>query len=99
MHHQLKIWVDRYRHEDPLQTQKTYFDHLAEAAETGLFDTISHPDLIKNSTSRHWDLERLVGHIGRTQDRIAHWVWQWNLNTSGVNKVIQEMNPARRFCW
>ncbi len=94
VHPQLKIWVDRYRHEDPLQTQKTYFDHLAEAAETGLFDTISHPDLIKNSTSRHWDLERLIDHIGRTLDRIARTGVAMELNTSGVNKVIQEMNPA-----
>ncbi|MGD4031217.1 PHP domain-containing protein, partial [Xanthomonas citri pv. citri] len=28
--------------------QRTYFRHLAEAAETGFYDTISHPDLVKN---------------------------------------------------
>ncbi len=31
-----------------------YFEHLAESAESGLFDSLAHPDLIKNATPSEW---------------------------------------------
>ncbi|MDH3583514.1 MAG: PHP domain-containing protein, partial [Phycisphaerae bacterium] len=36
VHPQLQIWNTRYRNDDPVETQKLYFDHLAMAAESGL---------------------------------------------------------------
>ena len=49
----------------------TCFEHLARAAETGLFDTIVHPDLVKNFAPSDWCPERAMDHILPCLDRIA----------------------------
>ena len=74
--------------------QRTYFQHLAEAAETGLYDTISHPDLVKNQNAAEWDLRRVWEDILRALDRIAATGTAMELNTSGKNKAVREMNPG-----
>ena len=74
--------------------QRTYFRHLAEAAETGLYDTISHPDLVKNQNPGEWDRTRVMDDILRTLDRIARAGTAMELNTSGRNKAVREMNPG-----
>jgi histidinol-phosphatase (PHP family) len=74
--------------------QELYFDHLALSAESGLFDTLAHPDLIKNESPRDWDFERLRPHIARALDRIAATGVAMELNTSGVQKSLPEMNPS-----
>lgn len=94
VHPQLAPYSDRFFTGDVFEFQKTYFTHLADAAETGLFDTLSHPDLIKNQTSKNWDLTALLDHIRTCLDRIAKTGVAMELNTSGINKVIQQMNPA-----
>lgn len=90
--------VDEYRRQfwngDPFDYQKRYFLLLAQAAETGLFDTLSHPDLVKNTVPDDWDLERIFPHIEKQLDRIAKTGVAMELNTSGLNKRIPEMNPA-----
>ncbi len=77
--------------------QRTYFRHLAEAAESGQYDTISHPDLVKNQNPAEWDRERIMDDIRRTLDRIARAGTAMELNTSGRNKSIREMNPGREI--
>ena len=77
--------------------QRTYFRHLAEAAESGLYDTISHPDLVKNQNPAEWDRARIMDDILRTLDRIAAAGTAMELNTSGRNKSIREMNPGREI--
>jgi histidinol-phosphatase (PHP family) len=77
-----------------LEFQRTYFQHLAEAAETGLFDTLSHPDLVKNQGGGEWQIERLMDDIRRALDRIARAGTAMELNTSGLNKTVPEMNPS-----
>ena len=94
VHPQMQIFRDRYWHGDAFEFQKTYFDLLARAAETGLFDTLAHPDLVKNSTPFDWNLERIFPHIERALDRIAAAGTAMELNTSGLQKAIPEMNPA-----
>jgi histidinol-phosphatase (PHP family) len=74
--------------------KETYFEHLAMAAETGLFDTIAHPDLVKNVDPAGWDLARDMDIICRCLDRIAASGTAMELNTSGLHKVIAEMNPG-----
>lgn len=71
-----------------------YFDHLAQAAETGLFDTLSHPDLVKNEAPGTWRLDRTMPHIESALDRIARTGVAMELNTSGLHKAIPEMNPS-----
>lgn len=82
---------------DPVTFQRRYFELLAIAAETGLFDTISHPDLVKNFTAGDWDVGRIMGDIDSALDRIADTGVAMELNTSGVNKTVPEMNPFPRM--
>lgn len=93
VHPQIDEFRDRYWQDDLLEVQRTYFRLLAKSAETGLFDSISHPDLIKNFTSEDWQPELIMDEICRTLDRIAACGVAMELNTSGVNKTISEMNP------
>jgi len=93
VHPQIDEFRERYRDDDPREVQKTYFRLLAQAAETGLFDSLAHPDLIKNVTSEDWQPEALMDVIGAALDRIAATGIAMELNTSGVNKRIAEMNP------
>jgi histidinol-phosphatase (PHP family) len=74
--------------------QRLYFEHLAQAAETGLFDCLSHPDLVKNVNPEAWNPEVLTKHIGACLDRIAATGVAMELNTSGAHKVVPEMNPG-----
>lgn len=95
VHPHIAIWRRQfYVKGDPVQTQVNYFDQLAEAAETKLFDTISHPDLIKNMTANHWNIARIRTAIAHTLDRIAATGCAMELNTSGLLKHVSEMNPA-----
>ncbi len=74
--------------------QKLYYDHLALSAESGLFDTLAHPDLIKNESPADWDFNRLRPTIEHALDRIAATGVAMELNTSGVQKALPEMNPS-----
>jgi len=74
--------------------QQVYYEHLAQAAETGLYDTLAHPDLIKNDNPKAWDFARIQPFIERSLDRIAATGVAMELNTSGRNKSLPEMNPS-----
>ena len=94
VHCMLKEYRKLYDDGDPVKFQETYFTHLADAAETGLFDTLSHPDLVKNIYPRDWDVARALPFIEKNLDRIAAAGTAMELNTSGELKTIAEMNPA-----
>jgi histidinol-phosphatase (PHP family) len=89
-----QAYKERFFRGDLLTFQKTYFTHVAESAETGLFDTLAHPDLVKNFHPTLWDFERLSEHLERCLDRIAKTGVAMELNTSGLNKAISEFNPG-----
>lgn len=93
VHPQIQEFRRKYWTNDLKEVQKTYFRLLAQSAETGLFDSIAHPDLIKNFTSEAWDSKEMLENIRPTLDRIAATGVAMELNTSGVNKTISEMNP------
>lgn len=82
-----------YRRGTDLEFQQTYFEHVAASAESKLFDTIAHPDLIKNMV-REWSVEEMMPVIRDTLDRIAATGVAMELNTSGLNKRRPEMNPG-----
>ncbi len=94
VHPQVGEYRQKYFNGDPIAYQRTYFDHLAMAAETQLFDTLSHPDLVKNISPKDWQLPRVMDDIRRALDRIAKASTAMELNTSGLNKEIPEMNPG-----
>ncbi len=93
VHPQLAEFRRRYWDKNPLNVQRTYFQLLADAAETGLFDALAHPDLIKNITSADWRPSLIFDDLCRALDRIAKTGIAMELNTSGLRKVIPEMNP------
>lgn len=97
VHMQVTHYKIRYFTGDAFAYQQIYFEHLAQAAETGLFDTLAHPDLVKNEAPAEWDFPRIQPYIERALDRIAATGVAMELNTSGMNKALPEMNPGPRM--
>ncbi|MEX2540640.1 MAG: histidinol-phosphatase [Trueperaceae bacterium] len=97
VHPQMSEYREAFWTGNALEFQMTYFDHLVAAAESGLYDSLSHPDLVKNIAPDEWDYRRVEGHILRSLDRIAATGIAMELNTSGLNKAIPEMNPSPRI--
>ena len=93
IHPQMGIFKERFWNDDPLEFQRVYFRLLADSAETGLFDCLSHPDIVKNETPDDWNPARIMEDVCRALDRIAVTGVAMELNTSGINKIISEMNP------
>jgi histidinol-phosphatase (PHP family) len=94
VHPQIPEYQAQFWHGDFHAFQIGYFNHLADAAETKLFDTLSHPDLVKNVFPAQWGLKKLLPEILPALDRIAAAGTAMELNTSGLLKAIPEMNPA-----
>jgi histidinol-phosphatase (PHP family) len=94
VHPQVWDYRRKYFDGDYYRYQQTYFDHLAAAAETGLYDTLAHPDLVKNESPADWDYPRIQPCIERSLDRIAATGVAMELNTSGLHKALPEMNPG-----
>jgi histidinol-phosphatase (PHP family) len=94
VHPQLPYYRDVYDRGDVTEYFRSYFKNLATAAESGLFDTLSHPDLVKNVYPAHWQVDSMLDDIRRALDRIAHSDVAMELNTSGLNKRVKEMNPG-----
>ena len=94
IHYQVGDYRKLFYAGDVFSYQELYFEHLALSAESGLFDTLAHPDLIKNESPADWDFERLRPVIERALDRIAATGVAMELNTSGVQKDLPEMNPS-----
>jgi len=77
-----------------LEYEKSYFENLAGAAETGLYDCLSHPDIVKIANPKQYDVADHLDTIRRVLDRIAKTGIAMELNTSGLNKSYPEMNPG-----
>ena len=77
-----------------LAYERSYFENLANAAESGLFDCLSHPDIVKIVHPKQYDVSDHLDTIRRALDRIARTGIAMELNTSGVNKPYPEMNPG-----
>ncbi len=73
---------------------RRYFENLVASAKSGLFDTLAHPDLVKNHAPNQWQFDVLRDHIGECLDEIATCGVGMELNTSGLNKRFAEMNPG-----
>jgi len=94
VHPMIEEYRARYSAPTALDYQRTYFELLAAAAETELFDALAHPDLVKNLFADSWDVRFLEDEIGRALDRIARTGVALEVNTSGLLKEIAEMNPG-----
>ncbi len=94
VHYQVGDYRRLYFTGDVFAYQQLYYDHLARSAESGLFDTLAHPDLIKNEAPEEWHFARIQPFIERALDRIAATGVAMELNTSGLSKLLPEMNPG-----
>ncbi len=94
VHWHIPEYLDAFWQGDPAAFRRQYFDHLAESAETGLFDSLSHPDLVKNASPEEWDFETVREHVAEALDRIAATGVAMEINTSGLKKPYSEMNPG-----
>ncbi|MEM7577420.1 MAG: histidinol-phosphatase [Planctomycetota bacterium] len=94
VHPQLPEYREAYWMGDAQAFMHCYFEHLAQAAETGLFDSLSHPDLVKNMVAKSWNHGAVVPLVSNYLDRIARTGICMELNTSGNYKPVREMNPG-----
>lgn len=96
--------VDDRRHDvwesdgDPDRLWKRYFEWLAEAARSGLFDILAHPDLIKI-----WGEDRPLperdprAYYEPAVEAIAESGIAVEVSTAGLRKPVGEIYPARAF--
>ena len=71
---------------------RRYFDALAAAARSGLFDSLSHPDLVKIFGERADAFD-----YGEVVDRIAEAGVAVEVSTAGLRKPVGELYPHPEF--
>jgi histidinol-phosphatase (PHP family) len=95
-HEDYDIWEDRSNAPDQVWTR--YFETLGEAARTGMFDILAHPDLVKMWGSQRprpdGDLRRFYE---RAMDGIAETKIAIEVSTAGLRKPIGEIYPDPAF--
>lgn len=95
-HDGYEVWDHRSQRPDELW--RRYFRTLGEAARTGMFDILAHPDLVKI-----WGSSRPVpeGDLRRfyelAMDGIAESQIAIEVSTAGLRKPVAELYPARPF--
>lgn len=94
VHWQGPEYGERFRTGDEAAFRRAYWDNLATSAETGLFDCLAHPDLIKNYRPDSWRFDDWREEVAGALDRIARTGVAMELNTSGLKKLYAEMNPG-----
>ena len=88
------VWTSN----DPEKVWKRYFETLGEAARSGMFDILAHPDLVKV-----WgrDVPRPTGDLLRfydlAMDGIAESDVAIEVSTAGLRKPVGEIYPAPAF--
>jgi len=98
VHHQLPIFQDFIEEQgllDDAAIIAAYFEMLAEAAESGRYHSLAHPDLIRiYGTVEPFDPADYAEPIHKALDRIAATSCCLEVNTSGLIKGVFEMHPA-----
>jgi histidinol-phosphatase (PHP family) len=94
-HEDFDVWE---RARDPDAVWRRYFEQLGEAARSGMFDVLAHPDLVKV-----WGPERprpdgdLRRFYDLAMDGIAESGIAVEVSTAGLRKPVGEIYPARAF--
>ncbi len=97
LHWQAKEYLGKFEQGTIEGFRRTYFEHLAVSAETGLYDCLAHPDLVKNYHPDSWCFAIIKNTVAGVLDRIAKTGVAMELNTSGLNKSYSEMNPGNEM--
>ena len=89
---------DIWRSGDPDKVWRRYFETLGEAARSGMFDILAHPDLVKvwgaEGPSPAGDPRR---YYELAIDGIAESDVAIEVSTAGLRKPVGEIYPARAF--
>jgi histidinol-phosphatase (PHP family) len=94
------VWasISAWRSSDPEKLWRRYFETLGEAARSGLFDVLAHPDLVKVLGA---EAPRPKGDPRRFYDRamegIAESEVAIEVSTAGLRKPVGEIYPAPVF--
>ncbi len=99
VHPQVPAYQEKFYLGDTFEFQQLYFEHLAASAETGLFDSLAHPDLIKQLMPRRWSVSKILDDVCRSLDRIAATGVAMEVNTSGWRKPLPEPCPGPRILY
>ncbi len=90
--------TDIWRSNDPDKVWARYFETLGEAARSGLFDILAHPDLVKvwgkGAPRPDGDLRRFYE---RAMDGIAESDVAIEVSTAGLRKPVGEIYPDAAF--
>ncbi|MBN2025620.1 MAG: histidinol-phosphatase HisJ family protein [Actinobacteria bacterium] len=87
--------LDGYEGRDLFQLWRRYFELLGDAAESGLFDVLAHPDLIKKFGFRpDADVTCLYREC---LDRVAAAGVAVEVSTAGLRKPVGEIYPSEGF--
>ena len=88
-------WLGKWAETDVDAVWTEYWKTYAEMAESGLFDILGHPDLVKKfSYTPQGDLDRFYDPV---IEAIAANGSVIELNTAGLHKPCAEAYPAPRF--
>jgi histidinol-phosphatase (PHP family) len=89
---------DVWTHADPEKVWRRYFETLGEAARSGMFDILAHPDLVKvwgrETPPPDGDLRRFYD---LAMDGIAESDVAIEVSTAGLRKPVGEIYPAPAF--
>ena len=89
---------DIWRGGDPEKVWSRYFETLGEAARTGMFDILAHPDLVKVFGDRVPVPDGDLRHFyERAMDGIADSDVAIEVSTAGLRKPAGEIYPAAPF--
>jgi histidinol-phosphatase (PHP family) len=84
--------------ESPDRVWRRYFEWLGEAAMSGLFDVLAHPDLVKHwGRERPWPERDLRYYYEVAMEGIAESGIAVEISTAGLRKPVAEIYPSRAF--
>ena len=84
--------------EPPDRVWRRYFEWLGEAAMSGLFDVLAHPDLVKHwGRERPWPERDLRYYYDVAMEGIAESGIAVEVSTAGLRKPVGEIYPAQAF--
>jgi histidinol-phosphatase (PHP family) len=83
----------------PDKIWRTYFEWLGQAAMSGMFDILAHPDLVKywGPSERPWPSRDLRYYYDVAMEGIAESGIAVEVSTAGLRKPVAELYPARAF--
>jgi histidinol-phosphatase (PHP family) len=84
---------------DPDLVWRTYFEWLGEAAASGMFDILAHPDIVKHwgRKERPWPEKDLRYYYDLAMEAIADSGVAIEVSTAGLRKPVGELYPSSAF--